>query len=158
MKRTAGRRRKIAIVWFEASSRSHKIRIAAGWAAIRLFKSVLILFFDPLAGDLLLARLQADEINALLQVLNRLVDAGNSVVIIEHNMDVVKTADWIIDLGPEGGDGGGRIVAAGTPAQVAKNLYPFERVDVGVEVPHLHAKLLILRRQVFGHALGEGGD
>jgi excinuclease ABC subunit A len=59
------------------------------------------------------------DIKLLLEVLHRLRDAGNTVVVIEHNMDVVKTADWVIDLGPEGGDGGGRIVAAGTPEQVA---------------------------------------
>jgi excinuclease ABC subunit A len=61
------------------------------------------------------------DIKLLLEVLHRLRDAGNSVVVIEHNLDVIKTADWIIDLGPEGGDGGGRIVAQGTPEQVAVN-------------------------------------
>jgi len=61
------------------------------------------------------------DIQLLLNVLQRLRDAGNTVVVIEHNLDVVKTADWIIDLGPEGGDGGGRIVAAGTPEQIAAN-------------------------------------
>jgi excinuclease ABC subunit A len=55
----------------------------------------------------------------LLEVLQRLVDAGNTVVVIEHNLDVVKSADWVIDLGPEGGDEGGRVVAAGPPEQVA---------------------------------------
>jgi len=59
------------------------------------------------------------DVQRLLDVLNRLVDAGNTVVVIEHNLDVVKTADWIIDLGPEGGDEGGRLVAAGTPEMVA---------------------------------------
>jgi len=54
-----------------------------------------------------------------LQVLQRLVDAGNTVVVIEHNLDVIKSVDWVIDLGPEGGDGGGRIVAEGTPEEVA---------------------------------------
>jgi len=54
-------------------------------------------------------------------VLQRLRDAGNTIVVIEHNLDVVKTADWVIDLGPEGGDGGGRIVAEGTPEDVAEN-------------------------------------
>jgi excinuclease ABC subunit A len=60
------------------------------------------------------------DIKLLLGVLHRLRDAGNTVVVIEHNLDVIKTADWIIDLGPEGGDRGGRIVAEGTPEQVAE--------------------------------------
>ena len=59
------------------------------------------------------------DIQHLLNVLNRLVDQGNSVVVIEHNLDVVKTADWIIDVGPDGGDGGGRIVGSGTPEEIA---------------------------------------
>ena len=57
----------------------------------------------------------------LLKVLHRLRDHGNTVVVIEHNLDVIKTADWIIDLGPEGGDGGGRIIAEGTPEAIATN-------------------------------------
>jgi len=60
------------------------------------------------------------DIRKLLEVLDRLVEAGNTVVVIEHNLDVIKSADWIIDLGPEGGDGGGRIVARGTPETVAR--------------------------------------
>jgi len=60
------------------------------------------------------------DIAKLLDVLHRLVDSGNTIVIIEHNLDVIKTSDWIIDLGPEGGDRGGMIVACGTPEQVAK--------------------------------------
>ena len=59
------------------------------------------------------------DIQLLLNVLHRLRDAGNTVVVIEHNLDVVKTADWLVDLGPEGGEGGGRILATGTPEQVA---------------------------------------
>jgi excinuclease ABC subunit A len=61
------------------------------------------------------------DVKKLLEVLQELVDQGNSVVVIEHNLEVIKTADWIVDLGPEGGDGGGEIVASGTPEDVAKN-------------------------------------
>ena len=64
--------------------------------------------------------LHFEDVNKLLTVLNELVESGNTMVIIEHNLDVIKTADWIIDLGPEGGDGGGDIVAIGTPEKVAK--------------------------------------
>ena len=63
--------------------------------------------------------LHFDDIKRLLAILSRLVDAGNTVVVIEHNLDVIKTADHIIDLGPEGGDKGGRIIATGTPEKVA---------------------------------------
>ena len=57
----------------------------------------------------------------LVEILQRLVDNGNTVVVIEHNLDVIKCADYIIDMGPEGGDGGGQVVAKGTPEEVAKN-------------------------------------
>jgi excinuclease ABC subunit A len=60
------------------------------------------------------------DIRRLLEVLNQLVEQGNTVVIIEHNMDVIKTADWIIDLGPEGGHEGGRVIASGTPEDVGR--------------------------------------
>jgi excinuclease ABC subunit A len=60
------------------------------------------------------------DIQKLLEVLNKLVATGNTVLVIEHNLDVIKTADWIIDMGPEGGDGGGTVVAVGTPEQVAE--------------------------------------
>jgi excinuclease ABC subunit A len=64
--------------------------------------------------------LHFEDVRLLLEVLHRLVDKGNTVVVIEHNLDVVKTADWVIDLGPEGGDAGGRVLAAGTPEEVAR--------------------------------------
>ena len=63
--------------------------------------------------------LHFEDVRKLLELLHQLVDAGNTVVVIEHNLEVIKTADWLLDLGPEGGDGGGRIVAAGTPEDVA---------------------------------------
>ena len=62
--------------------------------------------------------LHTADVHRLLDVLQKLVDAGNTVVVIEHNLDVIKVADHIIDLGPEGGDGGGRIVCTGTPEQI----------------------------------------
>ena len=65
--------------------------------------------------------LHFEDVRKLLEVLHELVETGNTVIVIEHNLDVVKTADWIIDIGPEGGDGGGKIVAVGTPETVAKN-------------------------------------
>ena len=64
--------------------------------------------------------LHFEDIRKLLHVLNRQVEAGNTVLVIEHNLDVIKSADWVIDLGPEGGAGGGQLLAVGTPEQVAK--------------------------------------
>ncbi|MCC5976380.1 MAG: excinuclease ABC subunit A, partial [Rubellimicrobium sp.] len=83
--------------------------------------------------------LHFEDVRKLLEVLHELVDQGNTVVVIEHNLDVVKTADWVIDIGPEGGDGGGRIVAVGTPDEVA-----------GVEASHTgrYLKPLLEKRRV----------
>ncbi len=63
--------------------------------------------------------LHFEDVRKLLEVLHALVETGNTVLVIEHNLEVIKTADWLIDLGPEGGDGGGRVVAQGTPEEVA---------------------------------------
>ena len=62
-----------------------------------------------------------EDIRILLKVLQKLVDRGNTVIIIEHNMDVIKSSDWVIDLGPEGGDEGGQIISCGTPESLAEN-------------------------------------
>ena len=61
------------------------------------------------------------DVHKLVDILRKLSDSGNTVVVIEHNLDVIKTADYIIDIGPEGGEGGGRVIAKGTPEEVAKN-------------------------------------
>ncbi len=82
--------------------------------AKRATGTTLYLLDEPTTG------LHFDDVRRLLGVLRALVDRGNTIVVIEHNLDVVKVADWIIDLGPEGGDGGGTLVAAGTPEQVAE--------------------------------------
>jgi excinuclease ABC subunit A len=81
--------------------------------------NTLYILDEPTTG------LHFHDIEHLLAVLHRLRDKGNTVVVIEHNLDVIKTADWVVDLGPEGGDGGGEIIATGTPEQVACNKASF---------------------------------
>lgn len=92
---------------------AQRIKLAAELSR-RSTGDTLYILDEPTTG------LHFDDIKKLLEVLNRLVDAGNTVIVIEHNMDVIKTADWIIDLGPEGGDQGGRVVVTGPPEEVAK--------------------------------------
>jgi excinuclease ABC subunit A len=92
---------------------AQRIKLARELSKRQTGRTVYILD-EPTTG------LHFDDVRKLLDVLQRLVDLGNTVLIIEHNLDVVKQADWVIDLGPEGGQGGGRIVAQGTPEQVAR--------------------------------------
>ncbi len=93
---------------------AQRIKLAAELSRRSTGKTIYILD-EPTTG------LHFEDVNKLIQILQKLVDAGNSVVVIEHNLDVIKTADYIIDMGPEGGDGGGTVVAAGTPEEIAQN-------------------------------------
>jgi excinuclease ABC subunit A len=90
---------------------AQRIKLATELAK-RSTGNTLYILDEPTTG------LHFEDIKKLLSVLNKLVEAGNTVVVIEHNLDVIKTADWIIDLGPEGGEGGGRIMATGTPEEM----------------------------------------
>ena len=92
---------------------SQRVKLATELSKRDTGKTLYILD-EPTTG------LHFEDIRVLMGVLNKLVDKGNTVIVIEHNLDVVKSADWIIDLGPEGGDGGGTIVTEGTPEQVAQ--------------------------------------
>jgi excinuclease ABC subunit A len=93
---------------------AQRVKLAAELSRPNTGKTVYVLD-EPTTG------LHFDDIRKLLDVLNRLVDLGNTVIVVEHNLDVIKTADWIIDLGPDAGDAGGQVVAAGTPEAVAAN-------------------------------------
>jgi excinuclease ABC subunit A len=92
---------------------AQRVKLAAELAKRSTGKTVYVLD-EPTTG------LHFEDVRRLLNVLSRLVDQGNTVIVIEHNLDVVKTADWVIDLGPEGGRGGGRVICEGTPEHVAK--------------------------------------
>lgn len=103
--------------------------------------STVYILDEPTTG------LHMDDINKLLGVLNRLAASGNTVIVIEHNMDVIKYADYIVDLGPEGGDGGGRMVAAGTPEQVAEIAASHTGRYLKNILPCMSANMAVLRDQ-----------
>jgi excinuclease ABC subunit A len=86
--------------------------------------------------------LHFEDVRVLLKVFQRLVEAGHSVLVVEHNLDVIKSADWVIDLGPEGGEAGGQIVVQGTPEAVAASPESHTgRALVGVLVPRNHKQM-----------------
>ncbi|MDA0711537.1 MAG: ATP-binding cassette domain-containing protein, partial [bacterium] len=114
---------------------AQRVKLARELARPNTGKTVYILD-EPTTG------LHFADIQKLLVVLNRLVDGGNTVIVIEHNLDVVKTADWVIDLGPEGGEEGGHIVAQGTPEAI-----------VGVSASHTGRYL----QEILGPAHGVSG-
>jgi excinuclease ABC subunit A len=91
---------------------AQRVKLATELAKRGTGRTVYILD-EPTTG------LHADDVNRLIGILQRLTDQGNSVIVIEHNLDLIKTADYILDMGPEGGDKGGTLIACGTPEQVA---------------------------------------
>ena len=91
---------------------AQRIKLSAELSKVNNKRTVYILD-EPTTG------LHFEDIRMLLLVLQKLVDQGNTVIVIEHNLDVIKTADWIIDLGPEGGEKGGKVIASGTPEEIA---------------------------------------
>jgi len=94
--------------------------------------------------------LHAADVHKLIEVLQRLVDAGNSIVIIEHNLDIIKVADHLIDLGPEGGDRGGLIVATGTPEEVAAVPESYTGQFLKEYLPRQHAEARLAQSEDMG--------
>ena len=92
---------------------AQRVKLATELARVSTGRTIYVLD-EPTTG------LHAADVHKLIEVLQQLVDGGNTVLVIEHNLDVIKTADYVIDLGPEGGDQGGHVVAAGTPEQIAQ--------------------------------------
>ena len=93
---------------------AQRVKLAAELCKVATGRTLYILD-EPTTG------LHFADIEKLLEVLQRLVDAGNTVLVVEHNLDVIKQADWVVDLGPEGGEAGGELIAAGTPEQIAES-------------------------------------
>jgi len=112
---------------------AQRVKLAKELARRATGKTLYILD-EPTTG------LHYDDVRKLLDVLHALVEQGNTVVVIEHNLEVIKTADWIVDLGPEGGDKGGRVVASGTPEEVARTAGSFTGDYLAPYLPALAKK------------------
>ena len=115
------------------------MKIAAELGA-RAASDMLYILDEPTTG------LHLDDIKRLLGVLNRLVDAGNTVLVVEHHLDVIKCADWVVDLGPEGGEGGGEIVAEGTPETVGQTPGSYTGKFLADVLPKLGARAALSLR------------
>jgi excinuclease ABC subunit A len=124
---------------------AQRLKIAAELTA-RLTTDHLYILDEPTTG------LHLDDVKKLLAVLNRLVDAGNTVLVVEHHLDVIKTADWIVDLGPEAGDAGGEIVAEGTPEQIAQTAGSYTGKFLRDLLPKVNGKAAPARQQHAGIA------
>src|SRR5207253_2457974 len=98
-----------------ASARSAASRPGSNESAAKVRSRTLYILDEPTTG------LHFDDVQKLLAALRKLIEGGGSLLVIEHNLDVIKSADWIIDMGPEGGSAGGEIVATGTPEEIAAN-------------------------------------
>ena len=110
---SGGEAQRVKLASHLAAARSISGR--SGEAAARARSRTLYILDEPTTG------LHFDDVAKLLAAFNKLIDGGGSLLVIEHNLDVIKSADWVIDMGPEGGSGGGQIVATGTPEEIAAN-------------------------------------
>ncbi|NYF80676.1 excinuclease ABC subunit UvrA [Granulicella arctica] len=112
---SGGEAQRVKLASHLATARSTSTRASSNEAAKKAASRTLYILDEPTTG------LHFDDVAKLLNAFHKLIDGGGSLLVIEHNLDVIKSADWVIDMGPEGGSGGGQIVAAGTPEQIATN-------------------------------------
>jgi excinuclease ABC subunit A len=112
---SGGEAQRVKLASHLATARTIQNRASTNETAAKARSRTLYILDEPTTG------LHFDDVAKLLAAFRKLIDGGGSLLVIEHNLDVIKSADWVIDLGPEGGSGGGRIVAEGTPEQIAAN-------------------------------------
>ena len=112
---SGGEAQRVKLASHLATARSISNRAAANEVAKKAASRTLYILDEPTTG------LHFDDVAKLLTAFQKLIDGGGSLLVIEHNLDVIKSADWVIDMGPEGGSGGGQVVAVGTPEEIAAN-------------------------------------